>query len=157
MVTSLVRRGPAASRANSMSGSPRVNRRVIGGVGAASRLLAETPRATLELAATSMLAPLLAADRRGDGHPVLVLPGFLQHDLSTVVLRAYLRWLNYSVSGWQLGANMGSTESVVSGLEHASAHLPKAPVKRSPSSGGVWEGCTPMSWLVGHLEACAKS
>jgi poly(3-hydroxyalkanoate) synthetase len=47
---------------------------------------------------------------------VLVVPGLLLRDSSTVVLRAYLRWLNYSVSGWRLGTNLGSTESVVSGL-----------------------------------------
>ncbi len=116
---------------------------MIGGVGAVSRLLAETPRATLELAATSTLAPLLAADRRGDGHPVLVLPGFLQHDLSTVVLRAYLRWLSYSVSGWQLGANMGSTESVVSGLRTRLASL-------AESSG---EKVTLIGWSLGGLYA----
>ena len=143
MVTSLVARRPAASGPNSKSWPPRVNCRVIGGVGAASRLLAEAPRATLELAATSTLAPLLAADRRGDGHPVLVLPGFLQHDLSTVVLRAHLRWLNYSVSGWQLGANMGSTESVISGLRTRLASL-------AESTG---EKVTIIGWSLGGLYA----
>lgn len=83
---------------------------------AAGLLLSEAPRATLELAAAAWVAPLLAAGRRGDGHPVLVLPGLLGGDLSTAVLRRYLRWLGYSVAGWELGTNIGPTEAVVSGL-----------------------------------------
>jgi pimeloyl-ACP methyl ester carboxylesterase len=99
-----------------LSRSAGVDGRLLRGVGRATLLLAEAPRATLELAAVSTVAPLLAADRRGDGHAVLVVPGFLARDSSTILLRAYLRWLNYSVSGWELGRNLGSTESVVSGL-----------------------------------------
>lgn len=78
--------------------------------------LAEAPRAALELAGAASVSPLLAAERRGDGHPVLVLPGLLGGDASTLVLRRYLRWLGYAVSGWELGANVGPTESVVRGL-----------------------------------------
>jgi len=78
--------------------------------------LTEAPRAAAELAAAASVAPLLAVERRGDGHPVLVLPGLLGGDVSTLVLRRYLSWLNYSVSGWNLGTNVGPTESVVSGL-----------------------------------------
>ncbi len=76
----------------------------------------EAPRASVELGALVAATPLLAAGPRGDGHPVLVLPGLFGGDLSTLPLRRYLRWLNYSVSGWELGANVGSTEAVVSGL-----------------------------------------
>lgn len=82
-----------------------------------ARLLAtEAPRATIELAALATTIPLLACDQRGDGHSVLVLPGLLGGDVSTLLLRRYLTWLNYSVSGWELGANVGPTEAVVSGL-----------------------------------------
>ena len=78
-------------------------------------LAAEAPRATLELAVAASMAPLLAVEKRGDGHPVLVLPGLLGGDPSTLVLRRYLRWLGYAVSGWRLGANVGPTEAVVGG------------------------------------------
>ncbi len=83
-------------------------------------LMAELPRAAAELGVTAALAPAPAAERRGDGHPVLVLPGFVQHDSSTTLLRAYLGALNYSVTGWRLGVNVGSRELVVAGLRDVS-------------------------------------
>lgn len=134
---------PAPGRAKKLSRSPRVDRRVVRGVGAAGLLLAEAPRATLELAAMSTVAPLLAANRRGDGHPVLVVPGLLHRDSNTVILRAYLRWLNYSVSGWKLGTNLGSAESVVNGLRERVASM-------AESSG---EKVTIIGWSLGGLYA----
>ena len=79
-------------------------------------LAMEAPRASIELGALAAAAPFLAAGPRGDGHPVLVLPGLFGGDRSTLLLRRYLRWLDYSVSGCGLGANIGPTEAVVSGL-----------------------------------------
>lgn len=106
-------------------------------------LLSEVPRATLELAATATAAPLLAAGPRGDGHAVLVLPGLLGGDPSTLTLRRYLRWLNYSVSGWDRGPNVGPTESVVSGLRARLAQL-------ADSSGGR---VSIVGWSLGGLYA----
>src|SRR4051812_25247763 len=40
-------------------------------------LLTEPPRAGLDVAALAAAWPLLATARRGDGHPVLVLPGLM--------------------------------------------------------------------------------
>jgi pimeloyl-ACP methyl ester carboxylesterase len=88
-------------------------------------------------------APLLAAERRGDGHSVLVLPGMLGGDLSTVLLRRYLRWLGYTVSGWELGTNTGPTEAVVSGLRDRVAKL-------SDESG---RKVTLVGWSLGGLYA----
>lgn len=74
------------------------------------------PRAGLDLAAFLTTWPLLAAARRGDGHPVLVLPGLLAGDPATVLLRGVLRALGHDVSGWTLGTNRGATSQVVQGL-----------------------------------------
>src|SRR6266851_10439382 len=52
-------------------------------------------------------APLLMTAPRGDGHPVLVLPGFLVSDISTTALRNYLNLLGYDAYGWELGRNYG--------------------------------------------------
>jgi len=76
-------------------------------------LLTEPPRAGLDLAALAAAWPLLATARRGDGHPVLVLPGLMTGDPATLVLRTALRALGHDVSGWSLGTNRGPTGRVV--------------------------------------------
>jgi pimeloyl-ACP methyl ester carboxylesterase len=60
---------------------------------------------------------LLTRAPKGDGHPVLILPGLLAGDESTLVLRRYLRRLGYEAHGWGLGRNIGPTPKVVQGIE----------------------------------------
>ncbi len=67
----------------------------------------EGQRALLEAASLIPASPLLGAAPRGDGHPVLVLPGFAAGDESTLALRFYLRRLGYWAQGWRLGRNLG--------------------------------------------------
>src|SRR6516165_214322 len=67
----------------------------------------EGQRALLEAVSLVPASPLLRSAPQGDGHPVLVLPGFGAGDESTVALRFYLRRLGYWVQGWRLGRNMG--------------------------------------------------
>jgi len=55
-------------------------------------------------------APVLMTAPRGDGHPVLVLPGFLASDASTAPMRAYFKLLGYDVRAWDLGRNFGGVE-----------------------------------------------
>ena len=69
-------------------------------------------RALLELGATLSVWPWLSLAPRGDGHPVLVLPGLIASDLSTRVLRRYLRERGYRVHGWGLGRNRGLRDGV---------------------------------------------
>lgn len=69
--------------------------------------LAEAPRSILEFATIPLAMPILSTAPRGDGHPVLVVPGFIASDASTTVLRIFLGYLGYSVYGWDLGRNMG--------------------------------------------------
>ncbi len=59
--------------------------------------------------------PLLTAlAPRGDGHPVLVLPGLVTSDRSTVALRGFLRSKGYASYGWDLGRNYGPLPGVES-------------------------------------------
>lgn len=52
--------------------------------------------------------PLLTAmTPSGDGHPVLVLPGLVTSDRSTVPLRSFLKSKGYAAHGWKLGRNYG--------------------------------------------------
>src|SRR6201995_3272833 len=69
-------------------------------------LLAEA-RGILEFNATLVLPPLLMRAPRGDGHPVLALPGFLASDLSMMPLRRYLGELGYDTHAWRIGRNTG--------------------------------------------------
>ncbi|WP_435418182.1 alpha/beta hydrolase [Parerythrobacter aurantius] len=68
--------------------------------------LAEPGRALGELAAFYALRPLLGHLPRGDGHGVLVLPGFMASDGSTAPLRSLLDDLGYQTAGWGLGRNV---------------------------------------------------
>ena len=68
--------------------------------------LTEAPRALMELASFVALRPAMSFLPRGDGHPVLVLPGFLASDASTLPMRDLLSGLGYEVVGWELGRNV---------------------------------------------------
>jgi pimeloyl-ACP methyl ester carboxylesterase len=65
-------------------------------------------RSLFELGATGLAMPSLRKAPSGDGHPVMVLPGFLASDLSTKVLRSFLKGKGYQSSGWGLGRNLGT-------------------------------------------------
>src|SRR5258705_11149102 len=54
-------------------------------------------RAIHELGAFLGALPLLSLAPRGDGHPVLVLPGLVASDTSTRPLRSFLKSRGYSV------------------------------------------------------------
>jgi pimeloyl-ACP methyl ester carboxylesterase len=69
--------------------------------------LTELPRAVMELGSLPWAAPLLSKAPHGDGHPVLVLPGFVTTDRSTRLLRKFLDRLGYDTYGWELGRNLG--------------------------------------------------
>ena len=64
-------------------------------------------RSILELGMTAMIMPFLLKAPSGDGHPVMVLPGFLASDISTKPLRKFLDLKGYKTYGWGLGRNMG--------------------------------------------------
>lgn len=68
--------------------------------------LAEPARAMSELASFYALRPLMRALPKGDGHGVLVLPGFMAGDSSTRPLRSLLSDLGYDARGWNLGRNV---------------------------------------------------
>nr|WP_247713993.1 alpha/beta fold hydrolase [Qipengyuania xiamenensis] len=68
--------------------------------------LAEPGRAMGELASFYALRPLMGQLPKGDGHGVLVLPGFMASDYSTGPLRRLLCDLGYDCAGWNLGRNI---------------------------------------------------
>lgn len=76
-------------------------------------LMALEARAPLEMAASLMLWPWLRLSPRGDGHSVLVLPGLVAPDASTLLLRRFLREQGWDPHGWGLGVNLGPRTGVI--------------------------------------------
>jgi pimeloyl-ACP methyl ester carboxylesterase len=74
-------------------------------------MLAEA-RSLLEFNSSLLLSPLLMRAPKGDGHPVLALPGFLASDLSMAPMRRYLRELGYDTHAWKMGRNFGGVSSL---------------------------------------------
>ena len=62
------------------------------------------------------LPTLTALAPRGDGHPVLVLPGLTTSDRSTISLRNFLKSKGYATYGWKMGLNLGPRPGVEEGL-----------------------------------------
>jgi len=63
-------------------------------------------RAIFELGSFISLRLLMRHLPKGDGHPVIVLPGFLASDASTRPLRGVLKDLNYAPYAWGMGHNL---------------------------------------------------
>jgi len=80
-------------------------------------------RAIWELTAFFASYPLLRLAPRGDGHPVLVLPGLAASDLSTRPLRRYLRDQGWWAHGWKLGPNHGPRPGVEARMQERLAEL----------------------------------
>ncbi len=98
-------------------------------------------RAAGEAAAMVAAMPLLANLAPGDGHTVLVLPGFGADDGSTSLLRSLLARLGYQAKPWKLGRNGGPTPYVADGL--------RSLVKRHASAGPV----SIVGWSLGGIYA----
>jgi len=73
-------------------------------------MLAEA-RSLFEFSSSLLLSPVLLHAPRGDGHPVLTLPGFLASDLSMAPMRRYLKALGYDTYAWNMGRNFGGVAS----------------------------------------------
>jgi pimeloyl-ACP methyl ester carboxylesterase len=58
-----------------------------------------------------------AAVPRGEGRPVLVIPGFLSPDATVGALTAWLRRAGYTTVAAQLGLNLSCSERALAGLE----------------------------------------
>ena len=85
-------------------------------------MLAEA-RGILEFNASLLLSPLLIRAPRGDGHPVLALPGFLASDLSMAPLRRYLTELGYDAQAWRMGRNIGGVAKMRAALRERLAQI----------------------------------
>lgn len=72
--------------------------------------LTEASRALFEFGMHITYRWLSRMPKTGDNHPVLILPGFLASDTSTVPMRKFVNDLGYTVYGWGEGRNLASVE-----------------------------------------------
>src|SRR3569623_313656 len=82
----------------------------------ALHLLAREARVAAELPWFLLRSGSLRGLPRGDGHPVLIVPGFGADDLITRPLRMALNELVYDARGWGLGRNMGMRPPIKTAL-----------------------------------------
>jgi pimeloyl-ACP methyl ester carboxylesterase len=75
-------------------------------------------------------------------NPIIVLPGFMACDLSTTLLRAFLRHLGYDAMPWGFGRNVGPVDGLMQHLVervHAAADDASEPVILvGHSLGGIY-------------------
>jgi pimeloyl-ACP methyl ester carboxylesterase len=82
--------------------------------------LTEAHRTFLEIVSLGLSSKVLRNAPRGDGHAVMVLPGFLGDDGYNLPMRRFLTRCGYAVHGWGQGRNLGPRDGV---LESVSARL----------------------------------
>jgi len=70
----------------------------------------EIGRAIAEMSISFPFRKFYNSEEKGDGHPVLVLPGFMSSDVSTAPLRNFVEKLGYDSQGWKLGRNYAKVE-----------------------------------------------
>src|SRR4030088_3435178 len=106
-------------------------------------LLAEV-RGIFEFNASLLLSPLLMRAPKGDGHPVLTLPGFLASDLSMAPMRRYLRELGYDPYAWRMGRNIGGVSRMRTALRDRLSEIHQATGRKVSvvgwSLGGGYSG-----------------
>ncbi len=79
--------------------------------------LTELHRAVAEIVSLGVSRRMLdKVSPRGDGHPVMVLPGFLGDDGYSAAMRRFLERLGYASHGWGQGRNLGPREGVLDAL-----------------------------------------
>ncbi|WP_241256219.1 alpha/beta hydrolase [Rhodococcus sp. KRD162] len=100
-------------------------------------------RGLADLGSMSVTWPVLLSAPRGDGQPVLVIPGLGTGDVSTMALRNYLTVLGYDAYGWGLGVNVGPTAKIAQG----------APTKLRAIHDKHGRPVTVIGWSLGGLIA----
>lgn len=91
--------------------------------------------------------PLQLVSPRGDGHPVLVLPGLGTTDSSTHYIRNFLEGLGYDAQPWNQGRNMGPR----AGIDAMITSLVDRVEKISANAGG--NQVSIVGWSLGGIYA----
>ena len=101
-------------------------------------------RAPLDWASLLYRAPQLAAAPKGDGRPVMLIPGYGTDEHSMRPLGRYLEYLGYDVYDWALGRNRGDVENDIHRVGRRAREIYDA-------RGG--EAVTLIGWSLGGVSA----
>lgn len=108
-------------------------------------LLALEGRAWFEWGSLALAWRWLDRAPRGDGHPVLVLPGLAAGDATTWPLRKFLERSGYAAHPWDQGLNFGPRQNLVRGLVRRVRELNEQHGRKVSLIG----------WSLGGALACA--
>ncbi len=75
------------------------------------------------LALLASTQKIQAAAPRGNGEPVLVVPGFATDDGWTKRLRGFLKTIGYDAVGWGLGRNRGNVPELIPAVIQRAEHV----------------------------------
>lgn len=94
------------------------------GASAPSRaLLASEVRAFLHMRWAAAFGRAVPLPVKGEGRPVMVLPGFMASDNTTARLRRSLAGAGFAVQGWGLGRNLGVNADMLEAIERRVAAM----------------------------------
>lgn len=86
--------------------------------------------------------PLSVISPKGDGHPVLIIPGLSASDASMTLMKNFLDSLGYTTFGWGFGRNVGLTEERILELRDRLIYISELHGKKvsviGHSLGGVY-------------------
>ena len=111
-------------------------------------LILEAIRSIFEYGQSVLLSiPLQYMSPKGDGHPVIVLPGLGAADQSTYFIRNFLSGIGYSVYPWGMGRNLGPRD----GLDTLIANIAGRIEEISKEHGGAKVSI--IGWSLGGIYA----
>jgi pimeloyl-ACP methyl ester carboxylesterase len=113
-------------------------------------------RGLLEMALLPLSLPLLLESPAGDGHPVLLVPGFMASESSLFALKLYLQNKGYDVHTWGLGRNMGFRSKHANALPQKIRYLHHITGKKVSLVGWSLGGVFSMYGAQNALE-CVRS
>ena len=76
-----------------------------------ARMIAE-PFGLTELVNVIPAWGILESLPNGNGEPVMVIPGLTTNDISTTIVRKFLKFKGFNVYGWELGVNIKYSDSL---------------------------------------------
>jgi esterase/lipase len=103
--------------------------------------MTEAGRALTELGIAYPYKKFCKYDDEGDGHPVMIMPGFMSTKFSTGLLREYITKCGYTVFDWGLGRNLGKVEymdTLLTSIEKIEAKYGQKVTLIGWSLGGVF-------------------